>query len=394
MACSFASSAISTHNMNVIGLMSGTSLDGIDAALVEFNDDGAQWHMRAFITQPLSSAQREQIHSAIVHGSPATLCRLHADLGEWFASAALQVCAAAHVQPEAVDAIGSHGQTIWHEPPAGGVRGATLQLGDPATIAERTGIAMVSDFRTRDIAAGGEGAPLVPWVDRFLFADSEKRRILQNIGGIGNLTWVPKRGESAPLVAFDTGPGNALINAAVEIATAGRETYDVDGTRAARGTINEQLLAELLAHPYFSRTPPKSTGRELFGKPFVEELIKRYPGVKSDWDSLVATLTALTARSITDAIRNWVLPLGVDEMVVTGGGSRNKTLFEWIARGLAPLKLRGGDVLGVDPDAKEAVAFAALAWAHLKGITGNVPEATGAQGPRVLGSFTPGKKHA
>lgn len=379
--------------MLVIGLMSGTSLDGIDAALVEFDDAAdaqPDWRLVAFSEVPLSTQQREEVHSAIVHGNSAALCRIHADLGEWFAAAALKVCAEAGVKPADVRVIGSHGQTIWHEPPAGGVRGATLQLGDPATIAERTGIAVVSDFRTRDIAAGGEGAPLVPWVDRFLFSDNDKRRILQNIGGIANLTWVPKRGENAPLVAFDTGPGNALINSAVEIATDGQQAYDVDGKRAAAGQVDERLLAELLAHPYFPRKPPKSTGRELFGKPFVQDIVQRYPGLRNDWDALIATLTTLTARTIADAIKKWVLPLGADELVLTGGGARNPTLVKWISRDLPELLVSDGAVLGVDPNAKEAVAFAALAWAHVNGKPGNVPEATGAQGPRVLGSYTPG----
>ncbi|HEX6559315.1 MAG TPA: anhydro-N-acetylmuramic acid kinase [Longimicrobiales bacterium] len=378
--------------MKIIGLMSGTSLDGIDAAVVEFKGKAPDWKVLAFVTAPLSTAQRDQIHAAIVHGSALSLCRLNADLGEWFGAAALQACAAAHLEPADIAAIGSHGQTVWHEPPAGGQRGATLQLGDPATIAERTGISVVSDFRARDVAAGGEGAPLVPWVDRLLFSDPKKKRVLQNIGGMANLTWVPKRGEKAALLAFDTGPGNALINSAVEIASGGRETYDVDGGRAARGQVDEQLLAELLAHPFYQRTPPKSTGREVFGKPYVEDLIKRYPGVRNDWDSLVATLTMLTARTITDAIKQWVEPHGVDEVVLTGGGSRNRVLVGLIERQLEGITVSGGDVLGVDPDAKEAIAFAALAWAFTKQLPGNVPEATGAQGPRVLGSFTPGKQ--
>ena len=378
--------------MRLIGLMSGTSLDGIDAAVVEFpNEDGSAWQVRAYATTPFSTEQRERIHTAILHGNAATLCRLHADLGEWFATAALQACSAAGLAPVDIDAIGSHGQTLWHEPPAAGLRGATLQLGCPATIAERTGIPVVSDFRARDVAAGGEGAPLVPWVDRFLFAHPEKRRVLQNIGGIANLTWVPRRGEAAPLLAFDSGPGNVLINAAVEIATDSAETYDVDGKRAARGTVDTQLLGELLAHPYYARNPPKSTGRELFGKPYVADVLKRYPGVRNDWDSLVATITALTARTIADAIRHWVVDHGVDELIVTGGGARNPTLVKLIQRELEDIPVRDGSVLGVDPDAKEAVAFATLAWAHLKDLPGNVPEATGAQGPRVLGSFTPGK---
>ena len=376
--------------MRVIGLMSGTSLDGIDAALVEFTSQ-SDFKVLAFTTTPMTSERREQVHSAIVHGNAAALNRLHADLGEWFAIAALQVCREAGVAPADVDVIGSHGQTIWHEPPAAGRRGATLQLGCPATIAERTGIAVVSDFRTRDVAAGGEGAPLVPWVDRFLFADKEKRRVLQNIGGVANLTWVPRRGETAPLIAFDTGPGNTLINSAVEIATDGKQTYDEDGKRAAKGKVDTQLLAELLADPYYTRKPPKSTGRELFGKPYVENVIKRYPGVSKDWDSLIATMTMLTAQTIANAIKKWIVPHGVDELVITGGGARNKTLVALIKSKLEDIEVSGGEVLGVDPDAKEAVAFAALAWAHMNGIPANVPEATGAQGLRVLGSYTPGR---
>ncbi|MGQ0813284.1 MAG: anhydro-N-acetylmuramic acid kinase [Gemmatimonadota bacterium] len=376
--------------MRVIGLMSGTSLDGIDAAVVEFGEPG-EFKLLGFTTTPLSTQQRDQVHGAIVHGNAAALNRLHADIGEWFAAAALQACKAAGLAPADIDVIGSHGQTVWHEPPHTGRRGATLQLGCAATIAERTGIPVVSDFRTRDVAAGGEGAPLVPWVDRFLFSDPEKRRVLQNIGGMANLTWVPKRGQSAPLLAFDTGPGNALINAAVEIATGGTDTYDANGQRAARGKIDNQLLAELLAHPFFARVPPKSTGREVFGRPFIDQLVTRYPGVRNDWDSLIATMTALTARTIIDAIKQWVVPNGVDEVVVTGGGSRNRTLMQMIARDLDPIPVVDGAVLGVDPDAKEAVAFAALAWAHMQRVPANVPEATGAQGPRVLGSFTPGK---
>jgi anhydro-N-acetylmuramic acid kinase len=376
--------------MRVIGLMSGTSLDGIDAALVEFTSQ-SDFKVLAFTTTPMTTERREQVHSAIVHGNAAALNRLHADLGEWLALAALQVCREAGLEPADVDLIGSHGQTIWHEPPAAGRRGATLQLGCPATIAERTGIAVVSDFRTRDVAAGGEGAPLVPWVDRFLFADKEKRRVLQNIGGVANLTWVPRRGETAPLIAFDTGPGNTLINSAVEIATDGKQTYDEDGRRAAKGKVDKQLLAELLADPYYARKPPKSTGRELFGKPYVENLVKRYPGLSKDWDSLIATMTMLTAQTIANAIKKWIVPHGVDELVITGGGARNRTLVALIQEKLEDIQVSGGEVLGVDPDAKEAVAFAALAWAHMNGIPANVPEATGAQGLRVLGSYTPGQ---
>lgn len=373
--------------MRIIGLMSGTSLDGIDAALVDFADNG-DFKMLAFTSTEYPPQKRELLHEAIVNGDAAALCIAHAELGEWFAIAARQVIEAAGLHARDITAIGSHGQTVWHVPPAGTERGSTLQLGCPATIAERTGIAVVSDFRSRDMAAGGHGAPLVPFVDRLLFSHPSKRRVLQNIGGVANLTWVPRRGETAPLVAFDTGPGNTLINSAVEIATNGNESFDRDGMRAARGRIDAKLLAELMADEYYTRQPPKSTGREYFGKPYVQEIVRRHPELESD--SLVATLTALTARTIADAMQAWVITKGVDEIVVTGGGSRNPTLMRWLAEALAPVPVLSGREAGVDPDAKEAIAFAALAWAHLKRIPGNVPEATGARGPRILGSYTPG----
>ncbi|MBV9774115.1 MAG: anhydro-N-acetylmuramic acid kinase, partial [Gemmatimonadetes bacterium] len=285
------------------------------------------------------------------------------------------------------------GQTVWHRPPGDGRRGATLQLGDPATIAERTGCDVVADFRTRDMAAGGHGAPLVPWVDQLLFALPDGARALQNIGGIGNVTWVPPRGSAGGTFAFDTGPGNALMDAAVEIATGGRLTFDRDGRLAAQGRVDEALLADLLRHPYFAAEPPKSTGREEFGRPFVQRLVEAVqPEGDRDWLDLVATLTELTARSIADAYRRWLVPRGVDEVVVSGGGARNPTLVRRIQALLDPLKVSDGEVLGVDPEAKEAVAFAVLAWAHLRGIPANVPAATGASGPRVLGSLTPGAR--
>lgn len=407
--------------MRVIGLMSGTSLDGIDAALVEFEGDRTddlRWALRAFVDEPYAPEQRSQIHEAIVHGDTAVLSRLHADLGEWFAAAALCVCEQAGLAPADVALIGSHGQTVWHEPPDRtrppdraarvntnaaeverepndpAARGATLQLGCAATIAERTGIAVVSDFRARDMAAGGEGAPLVPWSDRLLFALPDRRRALQNIGGMANVTWLPPRRSTDPILAFDTGPGVALIDAAVELASGGTERYDRDGGRAARGNVGEALLAELLTDPFFDRSPPKSTGREAFGRPFVEALVRRIdPRSPDDWSDLVATLTAFTARSIAEAYRRWVIPRGVDEIVVTGGGARNPVLCAMLEHLLAPLPVFSGeDALGIDPDAKEAVAFAALAWAFAHGVPGNIPEATGAVGPRVLGSYTPGSE--
>ena len=379
--------------MRVIGLMSGTSLDGIDAALVRIDGsaDALDWGMDAFVSVPFDGERRDAIHTAIERGGAAGICTLHAWLGEWLAEAALAVCSAAGVDPGAVDLIGSHGQTVWHEPPAHDRRGATLQLGCPATIAERTGIPVVSDFRARDMAAGGQGAPLVPWLDRLLFAAPDRVRVLLNIGGMANLTRVPKRGTGEPVLGFDTGPGNALIDAAAALATAGEQSFDRDALLASSGAIDEELLAELCAHPFLAADPPKSTGREVFGRPFVEELVQRYPRQsRADWCDLVATLTVFTARTIDDAIDRWVAPHGADEVVVTGGGARNPLLLRLLREALAPLPVLEGGAVGIDSDAKEAIAFAALAWAHVRGMPGNVPEATGAEGPRVLGSYTPG----
>lgn len=380
--------------MLIVGLMSGTSLDGIDAALVEI-EGSSEADVSARLVHASTLAydepRREAIHAAIVAGTAEALCGLHADLGEWLAEAAIRACDEAGIPLSSVDAIGSHGQTVWHRPPSPGQRGATLQLGDAATIAERTGRPVISDFRTRDVAAGGHGAPLVPWADRLLFSHPGKARALQNIGGIGNVTRVPRKGSDEPVFAFDTGPGNALIDAAVELATAGRHTFDRGGTLAARGTVDDALLAELMRHPYFAMQPPKSTGREEFGRPFVTRLVEALrPEGDRDWLDLVATLTELTARTIADAYARWVTPRGLDEVVITGGGARNPALVGRIRALLAPIPVVDAAALGMDPDAKEAVAFALMAWAHLRGIPANVPTATGAAGPRVLGSLTPG----
>jgi anhydro-N-acetylmuramic acid kinase len=380
--------------MLIVGLMSGTSLDGIDAALVEVSGettDEVSVRMEGFVTFAYSGERRTAIHDAILAGTAEALCGLHADLGEWLAEAALAVCEKSGTPVGSVDAIGSHGQTVWHRPPGDGRRGATLQLGDPATIAERTGRPVVADFRPRDVAAGGQGAPLVPWVDQLLFALPDRARALQNLGGIGNVTRVPARGSGEEVFAFDTGPANSLIDAAVEIATGGRHRYDRDGRLAAQGTVDHALLQDLLRHPYFAAPPPKSTGREEFGRPFVERLVQVVkPEGDADWMDLVATLTELTARTVADAYHRWVIPLGIGEVILSGGGARNPALAGRIRELLAPLPVTDGGVLGVDPDAKEAVAFALLAWAHLKRIPANVPSATGAAGPRVLGSLTPG----
>ena len=371
----------------VLGLMSGTSLDGISAAVVRFapaGGEGVRYEVLGVRTHAYEPAQRERLAAALVGGTPADYCRLHVDLGHWLADAAVALAAESGVGLRGLDAVASHGQTVWHEPGH-----STWQIGDPSVIAERTGVSVVSDFRSRDMAAGGQGAPLVPIADRLLFAHESRWRALQNIGGIGNVTVVPPGGDAQGVRAFDTGPGVAVIDA-VTRRVRPELAYDEDGRLAAAGAAVGEVVAELLAEPYFLAAPPKSTGRELFSPAYVDRLIERCRAVRpavTDED-LVATAVSLTARSIGDAYARF-LPEPVDDVVLSGGGARNETLVRAIAAELPGRRVVRFDELFFDGEAKEAVAFALLGWLHLVGRPGNVPGATGAAGPRVLGSRTP-----
>ncbi len=379
----------------VVGLMSGTSLDGIDAALVRFEGSTSEdlsWSLVAFQSTPYGPERQALLLKGMEDGTPEGLCRLNASLGEWMAAAVLGVCEGAGVSPADLTAVGCHGHTIWHIPPEGGVRGSTLQLGDPATVAEVTGAAVVSDFRSRDVAAGGHGAPMVTWPDWLLYSEPDRRRAVHNMGGISNVTWLPRAGSEEPLLAFDTGPGIGLADEATRQATDGKLPFDVDGRLAGRGRVDQKLLARLLDDEYLRAAPPKTTGRERYGRDYVRRLAEGLvPGSDEQrWCDLIATLVGLTARSVGDAYRTWVLPRGLDEVFLMGGGSRNPVLSAAIREELAPVPVLDGGELGVDPEAREALAFAVLAWAHLHGVACNAPDATGARGPRVLGSLTPG----
>jgi anhydro-N-acetylmuramic acid kinase len=376
----------------VVGLMSGTSADGTDAALCEIagSGTGARARLLAHITVPYPRALRERIF-ALEEADSAELCDLDVLLGESFAEAVRAVATAAGVPIEKVDLVGSHGQTAAHRPRSAGRLGATLQIGEASVIAERTGRPVISDFRARDVAAGGEGAPLVPLVDYLLFRAPGVARAIQNIGGIANVTLV---GESlSDLVAFDTGPGNMALDAVARAASRGVEGYDLGGRRAARGRIDAGLLAELHRHPYLALPPPKSTGRETFGRPFVYPLLDRWashaPSASelSPLDDLLATLTRFTAEAIVRAYREH-LPVFPDEVYLCGGGAANATLRAHLAELCSPVPVRDTAALGIDPQAKEAVAFAMLANETLFGHPGNVPRATGAAGGRVLGKIT------
>jgi len=364
-----------------VGLMSGTSLDGISAAVVRFSDESSQ--LLAFISKPYTNAQRDRLRAALVSGSARDYCRLGFDLGAWLADAAIAAIAEAGIPRDEIRAIGSHGQTIWHDAPH-----STWQLGEAAVIAERTGIDVVSDFRGRDVAAGGQGAPLVPIADAMLFA-GDQWRALQNIGGIGNVTIVPPNGDLTGVRAFDTGPGVAVIDAVTRRLIPELE-YDRDGERAAAGNVIASVIDELLNHPYFAAEPPKSTGRELFDAAYVDRLIARCRELNPPCTSedIIATATALTARSIADAYRRF-MPEPVTDVLLSGGGAKNPTLVRMIAELLAPMQVRDFAAEFFDGEAKEAVAFALLAHLHVTGQPGNVPRATGAKDPRILGKLTP-----
>ncbi len=360
-----------------IGLMSGTSLDGVDAALVRFNGP-TQCELLQFLTRPYTAAERDQILSAIAAGGARELALLHTRLAEWSAEAVEELLAGAHLRASELTFIGMHGQTIWHEPPA-----VSWQLGEAAVLAERFGVRVASNFRARDVAAGGQGAPLVPVADVLLFGHPEQPRVLLNIGGMANLTFVPRRAVEEGAFAFDTGPGVAIVDAVARMVDPGRR-YDVDGHLARQGQVRTGAFQRLLADPYFTAPPPKSTGRERFGLPLAQQLFRELPGPDA-----VTTAVELTAQTIAVSIARWVP--GTPEVVVSGGGMHHPVLAARLEGLLAERGqvLRRFDQLFFDGDAKEAVAFALLGYLTIHGQPGNLPGATGALARRVLGQITP-----
>jgi anhydro-N-acetylmuramic acid kinase len=379
--------------MKVLGLMSGTSGDGIDAAVVEI--DGAPPDLKvalvAFSYRPYTPEQRAQLFRLF---DPATstvdrVCRMNFRIGEWFAAAALQAIEEAALAPPDVALIGSHGQTIYHAvDPASPVK-STLQIGEAAVIAERTGITTVADFRVADVAAGGQGAPLVSYVDWLLFRHPARVRAVQNVGGIANVTYVPSYNDPHDVLAFDTGPGNMLIDHAVRRATAGAQTYDRDGAHASRGAVNPALLEELMRHPYFALPPPKTTGREQFGADYGDQVWEMAKTRGMGDDDIIATLTALTAGSIASAYRRF-LPRLPDEVILGGGGAHNPALVAALGQALPSARILTHADLGQSDDAKEALAFAVLAYEAFHGRPGNLPRCTGASRRRILGKIIPG----
>ena len=378
--------------LRVAGLMSGTSTDGIDVAVIDI--DSHSQKLIAFGMVPYTPA----IRKAIFHlcnpktSSVDDICHYNVVLGQLFAEALIKLCKKKRIALGSIDLIGSHGQTIYHNPP--GTRygkqriGSTLQIGEPSVIAERTGITTVADFRPRDMACGGQGAPLVPFADYRLFAHKRLNRAVQNIGGIANVTYLPAGATPADIIAFDTGPGNMILDGLMALMTNGQKKYDRNGTMAAKGTVNQLLLKEMLKHPYFRKRPPKTTGRENFGAEYTRKLYKKTLTKKLPPADIIATATDFTAVTIANAYRRF-LPMIPDEIILCGGGAQNRTLINMLKEQLLPAKILSTGDFGIDPDAKEAVSFAILAWATLKGIPNNVPIATGAAKSAILGKIVP-----
>ncbi len=376
--------------MIIIGLISGTSADGIDAAVVEINGTppALDWRLLAFVEHAYPPDLCARLFTAFdpAHSTVDKLCALNFALGHAFADAALAAIEAANLTPDHVDLVGSHGQTVWHIPD--GPDASTLQLGEAAIIAERTGITTISNFRTRDMAAGGQGAPLVPFLDRLLLTHPTLTRAAQNLGGIGNVTFLPPTSSDEAPFAFDTGPSNVLINAALSRLTDGAQTFDRDGALAAQGQPHDKFVERWLDDPYFQQPPPKTTGREYFGSVYERRLAAEATHLsRADY---VATLTAFTAQSIARAYRDF-LPRTPDEIIASGGGTRNPTLLCHLREALHPAVVRTSDEVGLESAAKEAIAFALFAHETWHGRPSNLPLATGASRAVVLGNITPGR---
>ncbi len=389
-----------------VGLISGTSVDGVDVAIVEIDGHAAEATVRllAFETISYPDAVRTELLALYNDqtNAVARLCSLNVVVGECFADAAVAVADQAGIDLATVEVIGSHGQTVWHQPapdPAWPLSTpSTLQIGEASVIAARTGCPVMADFRVADMAVGGQGAPLAPYFDWAVFTDPGKSRCVQNIGGIGNVTWLPPGGGAGDVIAFDTGPGNILMDGLVTRLTDGRQTYDRDGAIGARGTLIPGMVDHLLEDPYLSAPPPKSTGREYYGAEQVRELMAQVgvpdgalagedKGARQLACDLVASATAYTARSIGDAYRDW-LPGLPDEVLVNGGGCRNPTLMRMIGKDLPGIPVLATDAIGFDGDAKEAMAFALIAHDSLAGYPTNVRGATGAARAVPLGKLT------
>ncbi len=384
--------------MIVLGLMSGTSADGVDVAICEIR--GAPGNLTADLlhgaTYEYDPAMRQRILTCCdpTESRVDQIAALHVDLAEVFARRALESMKQAGFAPGQIDLIGSHGQTLWHNVLPSGQVNVSLQIVEPAVIAERTGVTTISNFRARDIAAGGQGAPLTGYVDWLLLRHPRHWRAIQNIGGMGNVTFLPPLADDASQpIAFDTGPGNSLLDIAVARLTGGAQNYDRDGELAGRGRVNEEWLDELLGHPYYARDYPKTTGRETFGTAAALDLVAEAGRRGLTSAEIIATLTALTATNIADAYQQFA-PAPVQEVILGGGGRHNPVMVGMLRQLLAPAAVKSHEDIGLDSDYKEALVFAVLAYETWHGRPASLPALTGARLASVLGQITPGDNYA
>ena len=365
-----------------LGLMSGTSMDGVDVALVDFSSH----HPHLLDCQTFSYPETLlcTLHQLCSSSNNEIVKMGQADreVAQVFAEAALTLLKDNYIRPDQVVAIGSHGQTIRHHP--GGPQGFSLQIGDPNTLATLTGIDVVADFRRKDIALGGQGAPLVPAFHQAVFSSPIQSRVVVNIGGIANITYLPKQG-SGQVIGFDTGPGNTLMDQWCQKHTS--QAYDAKGAWAAQGSFSPSLLSSLCQHPYFTLPPPKSTGRELFNLAWLQQQLQSHPDIQ-DPQVIQATLAFLTSRTISDEIAKF---RDVEQVYICGGGAKNEFLMECLETHLHECEVFTTDELGVDPDAVEGMAFAWLAYAYINKIEGSLASVTGATRNAILGTFTPGR---
>ncbi|HKL75201.1 MAG TPA: anhydro-N-acetylmuramic acid kinase [Halanaerobiales bacterium] len=381
----------------VIGLMSGTSLDGIDAALVNISqaENGLNIELVDFLNIDYKKEFRQKIlkTTALDKSNIKDVAHLNIDLAEKFSEAVFSLLKKSNLTPADVDLVASHGQTIYHNvEDKEGI--STLQVGSASFIAERTGITTVYNFRMRDLAAGGEGAPLVPYTDYLIYNSENKNRILQNIGGIANYSYLPANGELNDVVGSDNGPGNMIIDNAVETLTNGKMDFDKDGKMAGKGEASQKLLTEMMNHSFIKKTPPKSTGRADFGKRYTEKIVKKGKKMNLSKNDIITTITSFTALAIIDSYQKY-LPTDIDEIIIGGGGSYNPYLLNKIKeykneKLRKDIKVLKQEDLGYSSEAKEAVAFAVLGYQTMKGKSNNVPGATGAQSEVILGEIVPG----
>jgi anhydro-N-acetylmuramic acid kinase len=387
--------------MLVLGMMSGTSADGIDVALARISGKPPKLSIKleGHHHVPHSSVMRKailRVAAGELTGA-GEISQLNFALGEEFASAAIAACKAWRVRMRRISLIGSHGQTIYHQGALSSFAGhsrisSTLQIGEPSVIAERAGVTTIADFRPADMAAGGQGAPLVPFVDYLLYRHPKRNRVALNIGGIANVTVIPAGAKPKDVFAFDTGPGNMIVDALVEKFTHGRARYDKDSEMALRGWMLPKLLNEMMEHPYLHKEPPKTAGREQFGRAYAEKIFAWGKKNRAKPADVVRTATIFTALSIGTAFQKFVLPrTQVDELIVSGGGARNTLMMVYLAAILPGFSIVSSDHFGIEPEAKEALAFAILAYESFHGRPNNLPSASGADHPAVLGKLVHGR---